>query len=165
MSGVRRGDLGTYFRRSQFEPLVSTLPYEHSLDHVPKNETVVGTDTLIGVKLGSAIRLSILKLDGIHFVTVPNNGKVRDLKQSIMMYVDSDEQSQLGHRHISWKHVWNNFCLSFGKEKLVDDDARLHDFGIRNNDELRFEHHVAAREEFRHPRVMKPRFFYGPHKN
>lgn len=34
------------------------------------------------------------------------------------------------------KHVWNNFCLSFGKEKLVDDDARLHDFGIRNNDEV-----------------------------
>ena len=34
------------------------------------------------------------------------------------------------------KHVWGNFCLSFGNEKLVDDGARLQDFGIRNNDEV-----------------------------
>lgn len=34
------------------------------------------------------------------------------------------------------KHVWDHFCLSYGKEKLLDDDARLHDFGIRKNDEV-----------------------------
>lgn len=34
------------------------------------------------------------------------------------------------------KYVWNNFCLSFGKEKFVDDDVCFYDFGIRNNDEV-----------------------------
>ena len=67
MLGVRRGDLGTYFRRSQFEPLVSTLLDDPVLADVPKNATVSDIDTLIGVELGSAMKLSILKLDGTHF--------------------------------------------------------------------------------------------------
>lgn len=160
-----RGDLGTYFRRSQFEPLVSTLLDDPILADVPKNATVADIDTLIGVELGSAMKLSILKLDGSHLeVAVLNNAKVRDLKQAVMKYVDFQEQSHLGQRHISWKHVWDHFCLSYGKEKLLDDDARLHDFGIRKNDELRFEHHVATREEGRHSRAKKRRFFHGLRK-
>lgn len=35
-------------------------------------------------------------------IAVLNNAKVRDLKQAVMKYVDSMEESQLGHRHISW---------------------------------------------------------------
>lgn len=66
MLGIMRGDLGTYFRRSQFEPLVSTLLDDPILADVPKNATVADIDTLIGVELGSAMKLSILKLDGSH---------------------------------------------------------------------------------------------------
>jgi U11/U12 small nuclear ribonucleoprotein SNRNP25 len=71
MLGVRRGDLGTYFRRSQFEPLVSTLLDDPVLADVPKNATVSDIDTLFGVELGSAMKVSILKLDGTHFGTYP----------------------------------------------------------------------------------------------
>lgn len=67
MLGVRRGDMGTYFRRSQFEPLVSTLLDDPVLADVPKNATVADIDALIGVELGSAMKLTILKLDGTHF--------------------------------------------------------------------------------------------------
>lgn len=67
MLGIRRGDLGTYFRRSQFEPLVSTILDDPVLADVPKNATVSDIDTLIGVELGSAMKLSILKLDGTQF--------------------------------------------------------------------------------------------------
>lgn len=67
MLGIRRGDLGTYFRRSQFEPLVSTILDDPVLADVPKNATVADIDTLIGVELGSAMKLSILKLDGTQF--------------------------------------------------------------------------------------------------
>ena len=59
--------MGTYFRRSQFEPLVSTILDDPVLADVPKNATVADIDTLIGVELGSAMKLSILKLDGTQF--------------------------------------------------------------------------------------------------
>jgi hypothetical protein len=171
---------------------VSTLLDDPVLADVPKNATVSDIDTLIGVELGSAMKVSILKLDGTHFGTYPfhslrailcwlssqlqwylpkpmqdmirmyshpsfvwwchfhhrecflatkkslsllaakhfkdkdsiagyfswfwdvlgllcfsdvavlNSAKVGDLKQAVMKYVDSMEQSQLGHRHISW---------------------------------------------------------------
>jgi hypothetical protein len=35
-------------------------------------------------------------------VAVLNAAKVRDLRQAVMKYIDSMEQDQLGHRHISW---------------------------------------------------------------
>jgi len=165
MLGIRRGDLGTYFRRSQFEPLVSTILDDPVLADVPKNATVSDIDTLIGVELGSAMKLSILKLDGTQFeVAVLNAAKVRDLRQAVMKYIDSMEQDQLGHRHISWKHVWGSFCLCFGNAKLIEDDARLQSFGIKNNDQLRFEHHVTSKENGRHSHSKKRRFFHGLRK-
>lgn len=38
-------------------------------------------------------------------VAVLNNAKVRDLKQAVMKYVDFQEQSHLGQRHISWSVI------------------------------------------------------------
>lgn len=35
-------------------------------------------------------------------MAVLNAAKVRDLRQAVMKYIDSMEQDQLGHRHISW---------------------------------------------------------------
>lgn len=35
-------------------------------------------------------------------VVVLNSAKVRDLKQAVTKYVNTKEESQLGHRHISW---------------------------------------------------------------
>ncbi|XP_024356682.1 U11/U12 small nuclear ribonucleoprotein 25 kDa protein [Physcomitrium patens] len=158
MLGVRRGDMGTYFKRSQFKPLVSSFRE----DPVGTAGTVAKVDSLIGVELGTSMKLSILKLDGSHFdVVVLTNSRVRDLKQAVVKYVDHLEQSELGHKRISWQHVWGHFCLCHGTEKLVDDDARLAGFGIRNNDQLRFEHHVSLRDEGQYLRAKKRRFFHG----
>lgn len=63
MLGVRRGDMGTYFKRSQFKPLVSSFRE----DPVGTAGTVAKVDSLIGVELGTSMKLSILKLDGSHF--------------------------------------------------------------------------------------------------
>lgn len=32
--------------------------------------------------------------------------------------------------------MWANFCLSFNKEKLLDENSALQDFGIRNNSQV-----------------------------
>lgn len=34
------------------------------------------------------------------------------------------------------KHVWGNFCLSYGSAKLIEDDAGLQDYGIKNNEQV-----------------------------
>ncbi|CDY19696.1 BnaC09g29520D [Brassica napus] len=46
------------------------------------------------------------------------------------------EQANMGQRHISWKHVWSNFCLSCNNEKLLDDDAVLQDIGVQNKSQV-----------------------------
>ncbi|RZC45773.1 hypothetical protein C5167_038714 [Papaver somniferum] len=37
----------------------------------------------------------------------------------------------MGHHHISWRHVWGNFCLLYHNEKLIHDKSMLQDFGMR----------------------------------
>jgi hypothetical protein len=45
-------------------------------------------------------------------VAVLNTAKVRDLKAAVMKYIDSMEQIQMGHRHISWYFfLLIPFCL------------------------------------------------------
>ncbi|KAG4193614.1 hypothetical protein ERO13_A07G233500v2 [Gossypium hirsutum] len=69
-------------------------------------------------------------------VAVMNSATVKDLKLAIKKKVIELEQSKMCHRHISWRHVWANFCLAHHNEKLLDDDAALHDFGVRNNSQI-----------------------------
>ncbi|PWA52378.1 hypothetical protein CTI12_AA455390 [Artemisia annua] len=104
------------------------------LADVPRKPTLSDVDTLISLELGSAMRVSVLKLDQTSFdVAVMNSATVKDLKLAIKKKVNEMEQSKMGHRHISWKHVWRNFCLSYHNEKLLNDDAVLQDYGIRNH--------------------------------
>ncbi|OAE27918.1 hypothetical protein AXG93_3309s1150 [Marchantia polymorpha subsp. ruderalis] len=136
---LRKADMGSsgyYQRTGQFEPLLAALLDDPVLADVPKKPTVADIDKLIGVELGSAMKLSILKMDNTSFdVAVLNTASVRELKAELEKKVDSMEQGQLGHRHISWKHVWGNFCLTYNNEKLLNDDALLREFGIKNNDQ------------------------------
>ncbi|GJU37765.1 U11/U12 small nuclear ribonucleoprotein 25 kDa protein [Tanacetum coccineum] len=69
-------------------------------------------------------------------VAVMNSATVRDLKLAVKKKVNEMEQSKMGHRHISWKHVWRNFCLSYHNEKLLNDDATLQDHGVRNHSQV-----------------------------
>ncbi|KAJ7567617.1 hypothetical protein O6H91_02G155800 [Diphasiastrum complanatum] len=151
--------------QEQIRPLLSTLLEDPLLADVPKHPSVFDIDALISLELGSAMKLSILKMDGSTFDVVMNNSaKVRDLKATVKKRVNESEQSQLGRRQISWKHVWGNFCLCFMNQKLIDDGALLQDFGIKNNDQLRFVHHLVSRESGKHSHAKKRRFFHGLQK-
>ncbi|GMI65419.1 hypothetical protein like AT3G07860 [Hibiscus trionum] len=135
------------------------------LADVPKKPTLSDVDTLISLELGSAMRISVLKLDGTSLdVALMNSATVKDLKLAIKNKVTELEQSKMGHRHISWRHVWSNFCLAHHNEKLLDDDAALQDFGVRNNSQVHFLPYVVSKGSGRHSKRRKHRFFHGLNK-
>ncbi|CAN4126674.1 unnamed protein product [Withania somnifera] len=131
-------------KKARLHSTLVALLNDPVLADIPKNPTLTDVDTLISLELGSAMRISILRLDGSSFeVTVMNSATVKDLKQAVRRRIDDTEQSKMGHRHISWRHVWSNFCLLFHNVKLLDDTAKLQDYGIRNNTQvLYFDAHI-----------------------
>jgi len=159
-------DVGGYnnsnVKRARLQSLLSTLLDDPVLKYVPKNPSVADVDTLISLELGSAMKLFVVRMDNTMIdVAVPNSATVKDLKSAVVKKVNAKEQSQMGHRHISWRHVWSNFCLCYTNQKLIDDKGMLQDFGIRNNSQIHFVRHVASRESGRHSRCKKRRFFHG----
>ncbi|KAM3283079.1 U11/U12 small nuclear ribonucleoprotein 25 kDa protein isoform X1 [Capsicum chacoense] len=149
-------------KKARLHSTLVALLNDPVLADVPRKPTLTDVDTLISLELGSAMRISILKLDGSSFdVTVMNSATVKDLKQAVRKRTDDTEQSQMGHRHISWRHVWSNFCLLFHNEKLLDDTAKLQDYGIRNNAQVQFIPYVISRAFKRHSKRRKHRFFHG----
>lgn len=132
------------------------------LGDVPKNPTLEDVDTLIALELGSAMRISIIKLDSTSFdVTVMNSATVKDLKLAIKKKVNEMEQSRMGHRHISWRSVWAYNCLSHHNNKLLNDGDALQSFGVRNNSQVHFVPYVMTKESGRHSKRRKHRFFHG----
>ncbi|XP_016498810.1 U11/U12 small nuclear ribonucleoprotein 25 kDa protein isoform X2 [Nicotiana tabacum] len=149
-------------KKARLHSTLVSLLNDPVLSDVPKKPTLMDVDTLISLELGSAMRISILKLDGSCFdVTVMNSATVKDLKQAVRKRIDDSEQSKMGHRHISWRHVWSNFCLLFHNEKLLDDTAKLQDYGIRNNAQVQFIPYVISRASKKHSKRRKHRFFHG----
>nr|XP_043612973.1 U11/U12 small nuclear ribonucleoprotein 25 kDa protein isoform X2 [Erigeron canadensis] len=121
-------------KKAKLNSTLSALLDDPVLADVPKKPTLSDVDTLISLELGSAMRVSVIKLDGTSFdVAVMNSATVKDLKIAVKKKVNEMEQSKMGHRQISWKHVWRNFCLSHQNEKLLNDDAILLDLGVRNH--------------------------------
>lgn len=170
MESITKGDDnvggGGYYsssvRKAKLHSRLSALLEDPILRDVPKKPTLSDVDTLISLELGSAMRISVLKLDGTSFdVAVLNSARVKDLKLGIKKKVNDMEQSKMGHRHISWKHVWRNFCLMHHNEKLIDDSSLLQDFGIRNNSQVHFAPYVMSRGSQRHSKRKKHRFFHG----
>ncbi|CAN7117174.1 unnamed protein product, partial [Brassica rapa subsp. narinosa] len=136
---VGTGDYDVETKREKLKSLLSQLLADPILADVPKNPTLSDVVTLVSLEKGSAMRLSIVKLDGSSLdVAVMNSATLKDLKLLIKKKVNEMEQANMGHRHISWKHVWSNFCLSWNNEKFLDDDAVLQDVGIRNNSQKIF---------------------------
>ncbi|KAK7264142.1 hypothetical protein RJT34_31746 [Clitoria ternatea] len=152
-------------KKARLNSLLSTLLSDPILSDVPKNPTLADVDTLISLELGSAMRISVLKLDGNSFeVTVMNSATAKDLKLAIKKKVDDMEQSSMGHRHISWRHVWANYCLSYHNNKLLNDNDALQNFGIRNNSQVHFVPYVMTKESRTHSKRRKHRFFHGLNK-
>lgn len=152
-------------KKARLNSMLTTLLDDPILSDVPKNPTLADVDTLINLELGSAMRISVLKLDGTTLdVIVMNSATVKDLKLAIKKKVNDIEQSSMGHRHISWKHVWANYCLSFHNNKLLDDTNALQNFGVRNNSQVQFVPNVATKQSRRHSKRRKHRFFHGLNK-
>ncbi|XP_041007868.1 U11/U12 small nuclear ribonucleoprotein 25 kDa protein [Juglans microcarpa x Juglans regia] len=152
-------------KKARLNSTLAALLDDPVLADVPKDPTLSDVDTLISLELGSAMRVSVLKLDGNSFdVALVNSATVKDLKLAIEKKVNAMEQSHMGHRHISWKHVWANYCLSCNKEKLLDDHSVLQDFGIRNNSQVHFIPYVMSKGFQRHSKRRKHRFFHGLNK-
>jgi len=51
-------------KKARLNSLLTTLLDDPILSDVPKNPTFADVDTLINLELGSAMRISVLKLDG-----------------------------------------------------------------------------------------------------
>ncbi|RZC55003.1 hypothetical protein C5167_013864 [Papaver somniferum] len=124
-------------KRARLQSTLSALLDDPILSDVPRKPNLTDVDTLINLELGSAMRISIVKMDGTSFeVAVLNSATLKELKLAIKKKTNEIEQSKMGHRHISWRHVWENFCLSYHNEKLIEDKSVLQDFGIRNNSQV-----------------------------
>ncbi|KAF6135629.1 hypothetical protein GIB67_028200 [Kingdonia uniflora] len=124
-------------KKARLQSTLAALLEDPVLTDVPKKPTLADVDTLISLELGSAMRITVAKMDDTFFeVAVLNSATVKDLKLAIKKKTNELEQSKMGHRHISWRHVWSNFCLSHHNNKLIDDSAMLQDFGIRTNSQV-----------------------------
>ncbi|XP_052189078.1 U11/U12 small nuclear ribonucleoprotein 25 kDa protein [Diospyros lotus] len=153
-------------KNARLNSMLAALLEDPILADVPKKPTLSDVDTLISLELGSAMRISVQKLDGTSLdVVVMNSATVKDLKLAIKRKINDMEQSKMGHRHISWKHVWANFCLSYHNEKLLEDNSSLQDYGIRSNSQVQFVPQVMTRVSQRHSRRRKHRFFHGLSKS
>ncbi|XP_047323736.1 U11/U12 small nuclear ribonucleoprotein 25 kDa protein-like isoform X2 [Impatiens glandulifera] len=146
-------------KKARLYSTLSALLDDPILADVSKKPTLSDVDTLINLELGSAMRISVLKMDNTSFVN--NSANVKDLKLAIKKKVNEMEQSNMGHRQISWKHVWKNFCLSCQNVKMLDESSSLQDHGLRNNAQVHFIPYVASKEFQRHSKRRKHRFFHG----
>ncbi|XP_057974318.1 U11/U12 small nuclear ribonucleoprotein 25 kDa protein isoform X1 [Malania oleifera] len=162
-------DVGGYnsgnVKKARLQSTLAALLDDPVLADVPKKPSLSDVDTLLNLELGSAMRIFVLKLDNTSFdVAVLNSATVKDLKLAIKKKINEVEQSKMGHRHISWKHVWENYCLSYHNEKLLHDASGLQDFGIRNNSQVHFSPCIRSRGSQRHTKGRKHRFFHGLNK-
>ncbi|CAN1127493.1 U11/U12 small nuclear ribonucleoprotein 25 kDa protein [Linum perenne] len=159
-------DVGSYnssnVKKAKLQSTLAALLEDPVLSDVPKNPSLSDVDTLISLEFGSAMRISVLKLDGTTFdVAVMNSATLKDLKLAIKRKVTEMEQSKMGHRQISWRHVWANYCLSHRNQKLLDDSSALQEFGIRNNSQVNFVPYVVSKGSGKHSKRKKHRFFHG----
>ncbi|KAK8957260.1 hypothetical protein KSP39_PZI000950 [Platanthera zijinensis] len=149
-------------KKARLQSTLSALLDDPILSDVPKKPTITDVETLINLEQGSAMKITIVKMDTTYFdIVVLNSSTVKDLKMSFERRTNEIEQGRLGHRHISWRHVWANYCLCLHNEKLLDDNSLLSDCGLQNNSKVHFLPFVASRVFQKHSRRRKHRFFHG----
>ncbi|CAH8305946.1 unnamed protein product [Eruca vesicaria subsp. sativa] len=82
------------------------------------------------------IKLTVLKLDGSSFdVEVLKKATVRELKMAVEAAFSHLPFTVIGN--VSWPHVWVQFCLSFGDQRLINESDYLIEFGIKDGDQSR----------------------------
>ncbi|XP_020576216.1 U11/U12 small nuclear ribonucleoprotein 25 kDa protein-like isoform X2 [Phalaenopsis equestris] len=146
-------------KRARLQSMLLAFLDDPILADVPKKPTITDVDTLINLELGSAMKLTVVKMDNTNFVL--NSSTVKDLKMAVERKTNEIEQGKMGHRHISWRHVWANYCLCYHNEKLLDDASLLSNYGLRNNSKVHFFPCVTSKLSQKHSRRRKHRFFHG----
>ncbi|KAL6844127.1 hypothetical protein ACP4OV_025800 [Aristida adscensionis] len=90
-------------KQARLQSMLSALLDDPILADVPRKPSLADVDTLMNLELGSAMRVTVVKLDNTSFdVAVSNSATVKDLKLAIRKKINEIEQKQMGHRHISW---------------------------------------------------------------
>ncbi|XP_023765853.1 U11/U12 small nuclear ribonucleoprotein 25 kDa protein isoform X2 [Lactuca sativa] len=95
-------------KKAKLNSTLAALLDDPVLADVPKNPTLSDVDTLISLELGSAMRVSVIKMDNTSFdVAVMNSAKVKDLKLAVEKKVNEMEQSKMGSMcgEISASHI------------------------------------------------------------
>ncbi|KAL5213689.1 hypothetical protein ABZP36_002841 [Zizania latifolia] len=96
-------------KQARLQSILAALLDDPILADVPRKPSLAYVDTLINLELGSAMRVTVVKLDNTSFdVAVLNTATVKDLKMAIRKKINEIEQEQMGHRHISCGSV--TFC-------------------------------------------------------
>ncbi|KAL3690904.1 hypothetical protein R1sor_004555 [Riccia sorocarpa] len=167
LNHLRKSVSANYYQRLiPLDPALEIVFEDPVSSDVPKRATVADINKRIGVQHGSIMKLFILRMDNTTFdVMISNTATVRDLKAAIQKKVAYMEERQLVRRQISWQHVWENFCLTYNHEKLLNDDAMLREYSMKDDDQLQFTPHVASRESGKYSRTKKLRFFGGLRKS
>ncbi|XP_020094628.1 U11/U12 small nuclear ribonucleoprotein 25 kDa protein isoform X4 [Ananas comosus] len=112
-SGSKSEEIASYnnssAKKSRLQSMLSALLDDPILSDVPKKPSLADVDTLLNLELGSAMKITIVKMDSTSFdVAVLNSATVKDLKLAIGKKINEIEQARMGHRHISW----STFCRS-----------------------------------------------------
>ncbi|KAK4359928.1 hypothetical protein RND71_022157 [Anisodus tanguticus] len=108
-------------------------------------------ETNISLEYNSDMKKARLHSTLVALLNDPMLADLKDLKQAVRKRIDDTIGTFLGMllemlygycdfvllelAHAS-RHVWSKFCLLFHNEKLLDDTAKLQDYGIRNNAQI-----------------------------
>ncbi|XP_026560324.1 U11/U12 small nuclear ribonucleoprotein 25 kDa protein [Pseudonaja textilis] len=114
------------------DPLLCDLPAQVTPEEICSQ---------VALEYGQAMTVRVRRVDAPEVpmpVVVVQSASVLELKKALRRFVQLRQERQGGARHISWRHVWRTYSLTFGGEKLADDRKKLREYGIRNRDEVSF---------------------------
>ncbi|XP_015667476.1 U11/U12 small nuclear ribonucleoprotein 25 kDa protein [Protobothrops mucrosquamatus] len=114
------------------DPLLCDLPAQVTPEEIGSQ---------VALEYGQAMTVRVRRVDAPEApmpVVVVQSASVLELKKALRRFVQLRQERQGGARHISWRHVWRTYSLTFGGEKLADDRKKLREYGIRNRDEVSF---------------------------
>ncbi|BFZ21223.1 hypothetical protein BsWGS_24262 [Bradybaena similaris] len=116
--------------------LIMNDPLLRDLDpHVTLEEV----NSMIALEYGQAMVVNVRRMDNeVVPIVVTQKAKVIDLKHAIKRHFTLRQMRTGGSTHISWRHIWKRYWLSFNGEKLADDNKKLKSYGIRNRDSVTF---------------------------
>ncbi|XP_068219444.1 U11/U12 small nuclear ribonucleoprotein 25 kDa protein-like [Palaemon carinicauda] len=115
------------------------LPADPVLNDLHPQVTLEEVQALIDLEHGQAMKVYIKKADGGYWnVVVPREATVHELKVALKHHVALWLNRKGLKKKISWRYIWKTNWLCFDKEKLINDNCKLLEYGIRNKSTLTF---------------------------